>query len=91
MPTASPAVVEVSVEVNNVLSEYQRNPQGHPLSSGAFDLRLLRNGQMVRYSTTAEKLRAPLKNYETLNDELTAWREANRLELVNGKKTLPFR
>jgi len=88
--TASATAVEVSVEVNSVSSEYQRGPQGKPLSSGAYDLRLFRNGQMVGHSTADERLKATLKNYETPNEELAAWRDANKLDLVNGKSTFTF-
>jgi len=61
-----------------------------PFSSGVFDLRLFRNGQLVGHTTTDENLQSTFKSYKNFDDELTAWREANKVDLVDGKKTITF-
>ncbi len=43
-------VVEVKVEVDNKVSESQKDRQNKPLRSGASDLRLFRDGQLVGYA-----------------------------------------
>ena len=52
--TASADVVQVTVEVEDAVSEYQRNKQNQPLRSGVFDLRLFRDGQLVGYAPDGE-------------------------------------
>lgn len=90
-PAASPDTVEVSVEVTNVISETQRDTRGRrELSFGVYDLRLFRGGQLVGYSTSNEKLQTTFRNYKNFDDELSTWREANKIDLIGGKKTFAF-
>jgi uncharacterized caspase-like protein len=90
-PTASPDTVEVSTEVENVVSEYQKNSQGVGLSSGVYDVRLFRDGQLVGHTTSDEKLQSTFRAYENFSEELAAWRKANQVELADGKRTVTFR
>lgn len=89
-PTTTPETVEVRVEAQNVLSEHQKDSRGRSRSSGVYDLRLFRNGQLVGHSTSYEKLQTTFRTYRNFDDELTTWREANRVDLVDGSKTFTF-
>lgn len=91
LPTAAGKGVEVSVEVSNVASKSPKDKQDNYLSSGVFDLRLFRNGQLVGHSTSDKKLETTFRTYKTLDDEFKAWREANAVKLVNGKTTFKFK
>lgn len=75
--------VRVIVEVANGLSETQTNAQGQPMGSGVYDVRLFRNGQLVGYSTSPNKLAelAQQKGTQKFTEELTAWQQANRITL----------
>ena len=42
--------VQVTLEVANVKSAVQKNAAGQPIDSGAFDVRLFRDGQLVGYA-----------------------------------------
>lgn len=88
-------LIDVTVEVGNVtedvsLSATDRTKKRR-LSSGVFDVRLFRDGQLVGHSTTDEKLQNTFRTYKDFDEESVAWREANKVEIVNGKKTLTFR
>lgn len=89
-PTASPDNVEVSVEANSVVSESGKNARGRLLSSGVHDLRLFRDGQLVGHSTSDEKLQTTFQSYKSLDEELATWRQANRVNLDDGRKTFTF-
>jgi hypothetical protein len=75
--------VRVTVDVADGISETQTNAQGQPLRSGVYDVRLFRNGQLVGYSTSAEKLAAlaDQKGTQKFTEELAAWQQANRISL----------
>ena len=75
--------VRVIVEVADGLSETQTNAQGQPMRSGVYDVRLFRNGQLVGYSTSPNKLAelAQQKGTQKFTEELTAWQQANRISL----------
>lgn len=88
---AEPGTVEVSVEGEDVASAYQRDSRGRVLSSGVYDLRLFRNGQLVGNSTPDAKLQSTFRAYGSFTEELSAWREANKVDLTNGKKAFTFR
>ena len=90
-PTTSADTVQVSAEVENTTSEYQKDSQGKNLSSGVYDVRLFRDGQLVGYSTSDEKLRSTFRTYKNFGEELAVWREANRVDLANGKRTFIFK
>jgi WD40 repeat protein len=85
--------VKVLVEVADVASESQVDAQGKPLRSGVYDVRLFRNGQLVGYTTPVNKLEALAKSTgnESLTEELTAWRQANRISVDSaGQIVLSF-
>lgn len=85
--------VKVLVQVADAPSETQTDAQGKPLRSGVYDVRLFRNGQLVGYTTPLQKLEELSKRTgnETLNEELSAWRQANRISLdANGQAILTF-
>ena len=78
------------MEVENVSSNYQKDSNGKKLSSGVFDLRLFRDGQLVGHSTSDEKLQNTFRVYRDFNEELQVWREAHKVELNRGEKNLFF-
>lgn len=86
--------VRVTVEVVDGVSETQTNAQGQPLRSGVYDVRLFRNGQLVGYSTPANKLAelAQLKDTQKFAEELSAWQQASRivLDASTGHALLTF-
>jgi len=86
--------VRVIVEVADGFSETQTNAQGQPMRSGVYDVRLFRNGQLVGYSTSPEKLAelAQQKSTQKFTEELTAWQQANRISLdaSTGNALLTF-
>lgn len=90
-PTASPGTVEVSAEVENVISKFQKDSLGRKLSSGVYDVRLFRDGQLVAHSTSDEKLQTTFRAYKNFEEELAVWREAHKVNLVNGKKAFTFK
>ena len=49
-PVPNTDTVNVTVEVASVTSKYQRDRQNKPLHSGAFDVRLFRDGQLIGYA-----------------------------------------
>jgi WD40 repeat protein len=89
-----PDTVRVTVEVANAVSQTQMDAQGKPLQSGVYDVRLFRNGQLVGYTTPANKLAEMVKKSVTgsLTEELAAWRDSNRIKLdpPNGSAVLTF-
>ncbi|MDQ1708416.1 MAG: hypothetical protein QOJ88_1627, partial [Pyrinomonadaceae bacterium] len=89
-PTAWQNTVQVSVAANNAISEYQIDSKGGRLFSSVYDLRLFRNGQLVGYSTSDERLQSTFRPYKNFDDELSAWRDANKVDLVSGKRTFTF-
>jgi len=89
--TAKPGLADVLVEVENVESGYQKDKSGKALSSGVYDLRLFRDGQLVRYSTSDENVKSTLRSFTNLDEELKAWREANKIDLKDGKAVLTFK
>jgi WD40 repeat protein len=79
----SDGTVRVIVEVADGLSETQTNAQGQPMRSGVYDVRLFRNGQLVGYSTSPNKLAelAQQKGTQKFTEEVAAWQQANRISL----------
>ena len=82
--------VKVLVDVADMPSETQVDAQGKPTRSGVYDVRLFRNGQLVGYTTPINKLEELSKRSgnETLNEELTAWRQANRISVDSSGQTV---
>jgi WD40 repeat protein len=75
--------VRVSVDVADGPSETQTNAQGQPMRSGVYDVRLFRNGQLVGYSTSANKLAelSQQRDSQQPAQEVAAWRQANRVSV----------
>jgi len=86
--------VGVTVGVENVIQEVRigatDSSKGKQFDSGVYDLRLFRDGQLVGYSTSDEKLQSTFRTYKNFDDELGSWREANKVDLVDGKRTFTF-
>ena len=88
---ATPGAVKVMVEVEDAVSEFQKDrTTSKALRSGVYDLRLFRDGQLVGYSTVEAKVKETFRAYTNFDEELAAWQAANRIELVNGKKAFTF-
>ncbi len=95
-------VVDVEVTIESATGEYKTETGTTTLTSGVYDLRLFRNGQMVGQSTPYERREAftraapeliekNRKYYEqtkrrTNTPELEAWRTANDLSTVKDVK-----
>lgn len=90
--------VKVTVEVKDVESDFQRDPQGRLLRSGVFDVRLLRNDQVVAQSIPDRSIDEFLNQIKPLSAapdrferELEPWRKTHRVSLdADGKATLTF-
>jgi len=95
--TNDDGTVTVTVEAESGTSEIQKDKQGKPFESGVFDVRLFRAGQLVGYSTGEAALRKTFKTFADSGEELSAWREANKLApnanctAANGKYKCAFR
>jgi WD40 repeat protein len=84
--------VEVTLTVRSTVSDTQRDRQGRPLESGVYDVRLFRDGQLVGYSTSPAKEKQPAARSNNTDDNasLTAWREANKVPLTQGRYVHTF-
>ncbi len=84
----SPETVSVTVEVASVKSELQKDASGNPLTSGIYDIRLFRNGQLVGYTTSSEKFELYVNKQKTsINEERSAWRQAHRVNTDASERT----
>ena len=87
--TGSPGLVSVTVEVTEGKTTVTRGGQSDSLRSGAYDLRLFRDGHQVR--------RYPARPLDEASARLSpsgleAWRATNKIELDSaGKFTYTFR
>ncbi len=85
MATDLPEIVQVTVEAEDVMSEYQRDKQNKPLRSGVADLRLFRDGQLVGYAPDADGAVALDKNgkfTKTFNVKLPKNRDAKEFNFT---------
>jgi hypothetical protein len=90
--------VSVTVTIVNTTSQEQSDQRGLPMRSGAFDVKLFRDRQIVGSSTSDEKLSQYVARAALLNDrrsssdqELRLWREATEIKLdANGKANMTF-
>jgi hypothetical protein len=63
------------------VSRVQRDSKGQPLSSGAYDLRLFRDGQIVAETLTGES-----------SEQLNEWRQVSRIKLdMTGRALVEFK
>lgn len=90
-PSGPRGEVEVTAEVSSVGGEGHDDWRPAPPDSGAYDLRLFRDGQLVGHSTEEASLQGAFRTYQSLDDELKAWRDANRIALTDGRKTFTFK
>jgi hypothetical protein len=73
----------VTVRVTETRSEQQLDQDGKPLRSGAYDLRLLRDGQLIAQWP-------PETAAEMLLSEPGQWRDLHRIDLSGGQFTHTF-
>lgn len=93
-----PDSVKVTVEVSDVQSDLQSSTKEKPLHSGVFDVRLLRNDQLVAQSTSDASVEEFITQAKPLNAapdrferELDLWRRTHAVSLdADGKATLTF-
>ncbi|GKS59792.1 hypothetical protein YTPLAS18_33190 [Nitrospira sp.] len=83
-------LVDVRVEVGNQSLLIQRDGQPVPMQSGAYDLRLFRNGQLVAQSPAPEDEEGDVG--QSREQELARWRERHRITLdpATGVTTITF-
>lgn len=76
--------VKVTVSAQNTFSEFQKDANGKPLESGVYSLRLLRDGQLVGYSSEPDE-----KNLIDANGKVS--RTFNvKLPTIKDKKEVEF-
>jgi WD40 repeat protein len=89
-PEGGGNLTSVTVKVTNTHSDVQKDKNGKNLESGAFDLRLFRDGQLVgqwpEVSETAERSSTRMDSQV----ELESWRKTHEIKLVNGEYTHTF-
>jgi WD40 repeat protein len=89
-PDPEVGFVLVRVRVNSNYSEVQKDLAGNFLESGAFDLRLFRDGQLV--AQWPEVPKAAERSLMTTGSqaELESWRKLYEIKLINGQYTQTF-
>jgi WD40 repeat protein len=90
-PEAERRFVSVTVKVTNTHSEVQKDATGKFLESGAYDLHLFRDGQLVGQWPEVSQVAEPsfVRTGSTL--ELESWRSLHEIKLVNGEYVHTFR
>jgi WD40 repeat protein len=91
---AADGTVDVTVEVANRTSTTQKNTAGGAATSGVYDVRVFRDGQLVGHSTPTERLNLLAQNSGQTGEaqELSAWRQSHQLNLdAQGRATLTFK
>ena len=79
----------ITIEVAGAKSERQRGKDGYLRESGVYDLRLFRDGQIVRQYADGQP--QTLSSSATNQEKLMAWRKENEIKLdAGGKRTLQF-
>ena len=89
-PEAEQELVSATVKVTSTCSEVQKDVNGSYLKSGAFDLRLFRDGQLVGQwpeSKAGERSGARAASAA----ELGSWRNLHEIKLVDGEYIHTFR
>lgn len=81
-------LVEVTVEVASDRMEVTRDGKPVVMQSGAFDLRLIRNGQLV--AQLPEPKEEAIPGEQSREQELNQWRRRHQIQLdpQTGKKTV---
>jgi len=89
-------LVTVEVQVTNVKSDYQTDSESKLLDSGAYDLRLFRDGKLVGQEPSVDDeydggLKFNRGNDEEFGQDLKMWRKNCRIALGSaGRTTLRF-
>jgi uncharacterized caspase-like protein len=83
-------VVDVTLEVSNQSFKVTRDGQPVVMQSGAYDLRLFRNGQLVAQLPVPKE--EAISGEQTREQELVQWRRRHQIQLdpKTGKKTHTF-
>lgn len=90
-PIASSDAVTVTVEAEDILSDYQKDKDKRFLRSGVYDVRLFRDGQIVGHSTTDEQEQSTHRTYNSFDEELRVWQAAHKVALdEDGKQHFTF-
>lgn len=87
-PEAHDGLVSVTVQVASTQSIVQKDSSGKPLESGAYDLHLFRNGQVVAQWPRAATSPGVLPG--SSDTEREAWRNLHRINLTEGRYVHTF-
>jgi hypothetical protein len=81
-------LITLAVEVMQATSDQQRDKQGELLKTGVYDLRLFRNGQLVRqFSDGTPAAQVPGED----QSDLATWRKENQIKLNGaGRRIITF-
>lgn len=99
LATSASDLVDVTIEATDVTKELSREGKRQSVSSGIYDLRLFRDGQLTGGSTPPDAVQRYNEQSAGLSyqEETKIWREANDLRNLkdlkfdrNGKATLTF-
>ena len=91
-PEARNQTVSVTVKVTSTRSEVQKDQSGRYLESGAFDLRLLRDGRLVgQWPDVPEADEKSSNSSADKNAEIQKWQKLHQIELVNDEGIHTFR
>ncbi|MEM7477723.1 MAG: caspase family protein [Planctomycetota bacterium] len=85
-----PDVVEVLVRVSGASDDFGVGKSKRVMSTGVYDLRLFRDGQLVGQHPP-ESLNSALPTIARTEEDLGRWRKASRVCGAEGEKTVKFR
>jgi WD40 repeat protein/tetratricopeptide (TPR) repeat protein len=89
--TGSTNMVTVIVQVASEKSEVQKDAQSQPLESGAYDVRLFRDGQMVDQWPVVSAGTADKTGPIVTDEDLAIWRQLHQVRFdALGKATITF-
>ena len=84
-PEAEEGLVSVTVRMTSTRSEVQKDQAGKCLESGAYDLRLFRDGQLVAEWPEQSEPLAKSKAVGGSKVELESWRRLHEIKLTGGE------
>jgi len=87
-PEGGDGLVSVTVQVTGTRSTVQKDTSGRLLQSGAYDLRLFRDGQLVGRWPEAEISTKSLPG--SREAELQSWRKLHEIDLIKSQYTHTF-
>lgn len=85
------SAVSVTVEVASTRSDTQKGRSGRPLESGAYDLHLFRDGQVVRLWPNVLDNKYDEEEAADPSAGVLTWRKRHVIELVSGRCVITFR